>query len=164
MNDVFCRGPGFWTGSHSSTPKSERVKALSGMTMSGRRLDGRDRVGFSKPPKKDKPKIVKKIKERQKMKVLRDNLLVKELKKEQLGKVIVPDSVPDDYARGKVIKAGPGDIDTSGRRIELDVKEGDVIVFPPPMGGAPGGKYPHVNVDGESLIIIPERLVWAIEE
>lgn len=94
------------------------------------------------------------------MRVLRDNLLVKELKREQLGKVIMPDSIPDDYSRGKVIKVGPGDIDTAGNRIELDVKVGDIIVFPP----ARGGQYPQVNVGGESLTILPERLVWAVED
>lgn len=93
------------------------------------------------------------------MRVLRDNLLVKELKKEQLGKVILPMSVPDDYNRGKVVAVGPGDIDTAGNRIELGVKVGDIIVFPP----SGMGHYPHVNVEGESLIILPERLVWAVE-
>jgi len=97
------------------------------------------------------------------MKVLRDNLLVKELAREQLGKIVVPNSVPDDYCRGKVVGVGLGDIDTAGNRIKLEVKVDDIIVFPPPMGGAPGGKYPHVNVDGEDLIIMPERLVWAVE-
>lgn len=96
------------------------------------------------------------------MRVLRDNLLVKELKREQLGNVIIPNSVPDDWNRGKVIGAGPGDIDTSGNRIEMDVKVGDKIVFPPAHPSM--GKYPTIVVDGESLIIIPERLVWAVEE
>ncbi len=94
------------------------------------------------------------------MRMMRDNLLVKELKIEQIGRIALPDSVDDDYCRGKVVKVGPGDIDTAGNRIEIDVKEGDIIVFPPAMRGA----YPHVLVSGVSLILIPERLVWAVEE
>jgi len=96
------------------------------------------------------------------MRVLRDNLLVKELEREQLGKVILPNSIPDDYSRGEVVAVGPGDIDTAGNRIELDVKIGDIVVYPP----APPqmGRYPTVNVGGESLVIFPERLVWAVEE
>jgi len=86
-----------------------------------------------------------------------------ELEREQTGTVIIPNSVPDDYCRGEVIEVGPGDIDTSGQRIKMDVIVGDVVLFPPPMGGAPGGKYPCVNVEGESFIILPERLVWAVE-
>jgi len=94
------------------------------------------------------------------MRVLRDNILVKELEREQLGKVILPKSVPDDYSRGEVIAVGLGDVDTAGRRIELEVRVGDIIVYPP----SPRGAYPHVNVDGVSLIIMPERLVWAVED
>lgn len=95
------------------------------------------------------------------MRVLRDNLLVKELEREQLGKVILPKSIPDDPSRGEVVEVGPGDIDTAGNRIELDVKKGDIIVFPPAHPSV--GRYPQVIVDGVSLIILPERLVWAVE-
>lgn len=95
------------------------------------------------------------------MKMLRDNLLVKELKKEQLGKVILPESVKDDWLRGKVIAVGPGNKGDDGKYIKPDVKKGDTVVFTPPS--VYGGAYPVLNVGGEELLILPEKMIWAVE-
>ena len=94
------------------------------------------------------------------MRMLRDNLLVKELTKEQLGKIVLPDNIEDDdWKRGKVIAAGPGNLNMHGDRIPLETVVGDIVVFPPAMGG----NYPMVTVDGEEYIIFNEKFVWAIE-
>lgn len=93
------------------------------------------------------------------MRVLRDNLLVKELMREQIGKIVLPESVPDDWCRGEVKGVGPGSLDITGERIEMEVKVGDIVVFPPSRAGI----YPTVLVEGENLIILPETLIWAIE-
>lgn len=93
------------------------------------------------------------------MKLLRDNVLVKQLRKEQLGKIIVPEVVQDEWYRGKVIAVGPGAY-FYGKLIKLEIKVGDVVIFPPPMGMA----YPTINADGEECIILPEKLIWAVEE
>ncbi len=86
------------------------------------------------------------------MKPLHKNLLVKQLSKEQLGKIVLPDSVEDDWLRGKVIKLGPD--------IEQGIKVGDIVIFPP----APphlGGQYPTIGDEG--YIIISENMVLALE-
>ena len=86
------------------------------------------------------------------MRMLHNNLLVKKLTKEQLGKVLLPESVDDDWHRGKVLKIGS--------KVEEDIKEGDIIVFlpaPPHLGG----EYPAIDVEGN--ILIPENYVAAIE-
>lgn len=90
--------------------------------------------------------------------MLRDNLLVKPLDKEQVGKVVLPDSVQDDWYRGKVISVGPGRNNALGKK-EPEVKVGDIVVYPPPFRGI----YPTVVVEGEELIILPENDIWAIE-
>jgi co-chaperonin GroES (HSP10) len=86
-----------------------------------------------------------------KMKMLHNNLLVKKLTKEQLGKILLPDSVDDQWYRGKVIEVG--------EKVEANIKKEDIIVFlaPPPHVG----DYPSIDNDGN--IVIPDTYVCAIE-
>ena len=102
------------------------------------------------------------------MRMLKSNLLVKRLTKEQLGKVILPESVEDEWVRGEVMGAGP-EISTmvvraptlgSPTESEPQIKRGDIIIFPPltPYGN------PHPTVGDNGYIIIPETYVWAIED
>lgn len=86
------------------------------------------------------------------MKPLHKNLLVEQLTREQLGKIVLPDSVEDDWKRGKVISVGP--------RVEEDINEGDVVIFPPPPPHL--GEYPVIGDEG--YIIISENMVLAIED
>ena len=95
------------------------------------------------------------------MRMLRDNMLVKKLTKEKTGKIILPPgSMEDDWCRGLVKAVGPG-IMEDGKRIKPDIKEGDVIVYPPMPGGA---SYPCISVDEEEYIMFNDRFVWAVEE
>ena len=102
------------------------------------------------------------------MRMLKSNLLVKKLTKEQLGKVVLPDSVEDEWVRGKVIGVGP-EVSTmesvaptlGSPSVSLpQIKIGDVVIFPPltPYGN------PHPAVGSEGYIIIPETYIWAIED
>lgn len=84
------------------------------------------------------------------MRVLRTNLLVKKLAREQSGAVLVPDSIQDDWVRGEVLSLGP---DVKG-----DIKVGNIVIFPPFMYGR---EYPEIGEEGQW--IIPEELIWAVE-
>ena len=87
------------------------------------------------------------------MKPLQKNILVKQLTHDQLGKIVLPDSVQDEWLRGKVIGVG--------YRCDGEIEVGDVIIFPP----APphlGGVYPTVGDEG--YIIISENMALAKEE
>ena len=87
------------------------------------------------------------------MKLLQDNLMVEQLTREQLGKIVLPESVKDSWLRGRVIQRGVG--------CESEIVEGDLIIFAP----APphlGGEYPTIGDEG--YIIIPEQIVWGIED
>jgi len=85
------------------------------------------------------------------MRMLKSNLLVEKLTKTQLGKVVLPDSVEDEWVRGEVIGIGK-------EVTETDV--GEIVIFPPltPYGN------PHPIVGSEGYIIIPETYIWAIED
>jgi len=85
------------------------------------------------------------------MRPLHKNLLIEPLTREQLGKIVLPDSVEDDWKRGKVISVGP--------KVEEDIKEGDIVIFPP----APPhlGDYPVIGDDG--YIILSENMILALE-
>ena len=86
------------------------------------------------------------------MKPTYKNIIVKQLSKDQLGKIVMPDVVQDVWLRGKVIRVGP--------KVEEDINEGDIVIFPP----APPhlGDYPTVGDDG--YIIISENMILALED
>ncbi len=87
------------------------------------------------------------------MKLLQANLMVEALTREQLGKIVLPETVKDSWLRGRVVQRG---VDC-----ESEIAEGDIIIFAP----APphlGGEYPTIGDEG--YIIIPEQIVWGIED
>ncbi|KKN73065.1 hypothetical protein LCGC14_0403740 [marine sediment metagenome] len=86
------------------------------------------------------------------MKILHKGLLVEKLTRQQLGKVVLPDSVEDDWFRGKVISIGPD--------IEQDIKVGDIVIFPPPPPHL--GNYPTIGDGG--YIILSENMILALED
>ncbi|TES92005.1 MAG: hypothetical protein E3J87_06415 [Candidatus Cloacimonadota bacterium] len=86
------------------------------------------------------------------MKPTYKNIIVKQLSKDQLGKIVMPDVVQDVWLRGKVISVGP--------KVEEDINEGDIVIFPP----APPhlGDYPVIGDEG--YIIISENMILALED
>ena len=101
------------------------------------------------------------------MRMLKSNLLVKKLTKAQLRKVVLPESVEDEWVRGEVMGVGPeisnmeAVAPTLGQtKKEPQIKVGDIIIFPPltPYGN------PHPAVGSDGYIIIPETYIWAIED
>lgn len=94
------------------------------------------------------------------MKMLRNNVLVKKLNKEQIGKILTPESVRDDWYRGKVVAVGDGMFKPDGDRIASELSAGDIVVFPP-SNYSDG--YPSITVNGEECIIMNEQNIWGIE-
>ena len=82
---------------------------------------------------------------------LHDRILVQRIEEEEqkFGGIIIPDSAKEKPQQGKVVAVGAGKADKDGKRIALDVKEGDTILF---------GKYSgqEVKVDGEDYLIMRE--------
>ena len=90
---------------------------------------------------------------------LHDRILVQRIEEEEqkVGGIIIPDSAKEKPQQGKVVAVGAGKADKDGKRIPLDVKEGDTILF---------GKYSgqEVRVDGEDYLIMREDEVLAVIE
>jgi chaperonin GroES len=88
---------------------------------------------------------------------LHDRILVERLEEEEqkVGGIIIPDSAKEKPQQGKVIAVGAGKADKDGKRIPLDVKEGDTILF---------GKYSgqEIKVDGNEYLIMREDEVLAV--
>jgi chaperonin GroES len=94
-----------------------------------------------------------------KLKPLHDRILVQRLEEAPTtkGGIIIPDSAKEKPAEGKVIAVGEGKKDDDGKRIALDVKTGDKILF---------GKYSgtEVKIEGEEYLIMREDEVLGVIE
>ncbi|MEK7536828.1 MAG: co-chaperone GroES [Patescibacteria group bacterium] len=66
-----------------------------------------------------------------KIKPLRDNILLEPVKEEKRkGGIILPETVEKERPeKGRVLAVGPGKFDKNGKRIPLDVKKGDIVLF-----------------------------------
>jgi chaperonin GroES len=88
---------------------------------------------------------------------LHDRLLVKRLEEgdEKHGSIIIPDSAKEKPQEGKVIAVGKGKVSEAGKKVPLDVKAGDRVLF---------GKYSgsEVKLNGEELLIMKEEDVLGI--
>ena len=92
-----------------------------------------------------------------KFKPLADRLLVKRLEEEETkkGGIIIPDTAKEKPQKGEVVEVGPGRLDEKGKRISLEVKKGDKILF---------GKYSgtEVKMGNEEYLIMREDDVLGI--
>ena len=90
---------------------------------------------------------------------LHDRIIVQRLEEgeQQIGGIIIPDTAKEKPQQGKVIAAGNGKLNDEGKRVPLDVKAGDLILF---------GKYTsqEVKLDGEEYLIMREDEVLGIIE
>jgi chaperonin GroES len=90
---------------------------------------------------------------------LHDRILVKRIEEGEVrrGGLIIPDSAKEKPQEGKVIAVGTGKVNEDGKKIPLDVKAGDKILF---------GKYSgsEVKLDDEEYLILREEDVLAIIE
>jgi len=88
---------------------------------------------------------------------LHDRLIVRRLEEgeQKVGGIIIPDTAKEKPQQGKVIAAGSGKVKDDGKRVPLDVKAGDLILF---------GKYTsqEVKLDGQEYLIMREDEVLAV--
>jgi chaperonin GroES len=92
-----------------------------------------------------------------KIRPLHDRILVKRIEEGEVrkGGIIIPDTAKEKPQEGKVIAVGNGKVGDDGKRIALDVKAGDRILF---------GKYAgsEVKVEEEEYLILREEDVLGI--
>jgi chaperonin GroES len=94
-----------------------------------------------------------------KIRPLHDRLIVKRLEEEEKtkGGIIIPDTAKEKPIEGKVIAAGEGRIKKDGKKIPMEVKKGDRILFAKYAGT-------EVKIDGEEHLMMKEDDVVAIIE
>jgi chaperonin GroES len=90
---------------------------------------------------------------------LRDRLIVRRLEEgeQKSGGIIIPDTAKEKPQQGTVLAVGKGKVNDDGKRVPLDVKAGDRILF---------GKYSgqEIKLDGEEYLIVKEDEVLAVIE
>ena len=91
-----------------------------------------------------------------KLQPLGDRIVVKPIEREEVtkGGIVLPDTVKGKPQEGKVLAAGPGRLSDDGKRIAMDVKVGDVVLYVK-YGGT------EVKIDGEELMIMRESDILA---
>jgi chaperonin GroES len=94
------------------------------------------------------------------IKPLEDRIVVKPLDAEQTtaSGLVIPDTAKEKPQEGEVLAVGPGRFDDEGeKRIPLDVKVGDTVLFSK-YGGT------EVKYSGEEFLILSARDVLAVIE
>jgi chaperonin GroES len=90
---------------------------------------------------------------------LQDRILVQRVEEEQTtkGGIIIPDTAKEKPAEGKVVAVGNGKVGDDGKRVPLEIKKDDRVLF---------GKYSgtEVKIDGEEYLIMREDDVLGVIE
>jgi chaperonin GroES len=83
-------------------------------------------------------------------------LIVQAIEEEQTtaSGIVLPDTAKEKPQKGKVLAVGDGKLDEQGKRIPLDVSEGDEVLYSK-YGGT------EIKVDGEDLLVLRESDVLA---
>jgi chaperonin GroES len=95
-----------------------------------------------------------------KLKPLGDRLIVEPIEKEEVtaSGIVLPETAKEKPQEGKVLAVGPGRRDEEGKRIPMDVKEGDRVLF---------AKYAGTEVKLETdrkVLVLRESDILAIVE
>jgi chaperonin GroES len=93
------------------------------------------------------------------LKPLADRLVVEPVEKEErtASGIILPETAKEKPQEGTVLAAGPGRTDDDGKRIAMDVKVGDVVLYAKYAGT-------EVKIDDKKLLILKESDILAIVE
>jgi len=94
-----------------------------------------------------------------KIRPLHDRVLVKRSEEEKTtaGGIVIPDSAAEKPIRGEVVAVGNGKLLENGDTRQLDVKEGDKVLF---------GKFSgtEVKLDGTDYVVMREDDIMAVLE
>jgi chaperonin GroES len=95
-----------------------------------------------------------------KIKPLGDRVVIEPLEKDQEtfagGQLVLPDTAKEKPQQGKILAVGPGRLDDDGKRVPLEVKVGDTVVY---------AKYAGTNFkteDGSEILFLKESDILAV--
>jgi chaperonin GroES len=93
------------------------------------------------------------------LKPLADRLVVEPIEQDDVtaGGIILPETAKEKPQQGKVIAAGPGRIDDKGKRVDMEVKLGDKVLY---------AKYSGTEIkqEGKKVLILRESDILAVIE
>ena len=91
------------------------------------------------------------------IKPLEDRVVIQTFEAEQTTSfgLVLPDTAKEKPQEGKVVAVGPGRIDDNGKRVPVDVAEGDLVIYSK-YGGT------EVKYDGEEYLILSARDILAV--
>lgn len=93
------------------------------------------------------------------LKPMGDRVVVKPKGREETTRsgLVLPDTASEKPQQGEVLSVGPGRVLDNGKRVDLDVKKGDTVLF---------AKYSGTDfkLDDEELLILSERDILAVIE
>jgi chaperonin GroES len=93
------------------------------------------------------------------VKPLGNRLVIEPLEQEEItsGGIVLPETAKEKPQQGMVLAAGPGDRDEDGKRIPMDCKVGDKVLFAKYAGT-------ELKMDGKKLLILRETDILGIVE
>lgn len=93
------------------------------------------------------------------VKPLGDRIVVERIEQDEktAGGIIIPDTAKEKPKQGKVLAVGPGAKDESGKRIQMDLSVGDIVLFTQWAGS-------EIKLDGKDYLVMKESDVIGIIE
>jgi chaperonin GroES len=91
------------------------------------------------------------------LKPLGNRVVVEPIEQEEItaGGIVLPETAKEKPQRGTVLAAGPGERNGKGKRVALDVAEGDTVLFAKYSGT-------EIKINGKKLMILRETDILAI--
>jgi chaperonin GroES len=93
------------------------------------------------------------------LKPLADRLVVEPKEQEEVtaSGLVLPETAKEKPQQGTVLSSGPGRRDDDGKRVEMDVAVGDIVLYAKYAGT-------EIKIDGKKLLILKESDILAIVE
>ena len=91
------------------------------------------------------------------LKPLGSRVVVEPVEQEEItaGGIVLPETAKEKPQEGKILAAGPGDRDDEGKRIPMEVKVGDKVLYAKYSGT-------EIKVEGKKLLILRESDILGI--
>lgn len=91
------------------------------------------------------------------IKPLGNRVVVEPIEQEEVtpGGIVLPETAKEKPQKGEILSVGPGERDEDGKRIPMDVKEGDTVLFAKYAGT-------EIKLNNKKLLILKESDILAI--
>jgi chaperonin GroES len=87
---------------------------------------------------------------------LEDRVVIRPLEGEEVtaSGLVIPDTAKEKPQEGEVLAVGPGRLDDNGKRVPMEVKDGDRVLYSKYAGT-------EVKIDGEEVLVVSARDILA---